>query len=326
MSQVAADAALGSGPGLGDAAEARIVGKTPWQLFWGRFREDKVALVGVAFLGVLVTVALGSPLIAKLLGHGANELFTREMTDEFGLPRGPTSDFWFGADSAGRDVFVRVIYGTRTSLFVALVATGISVVIGVVLGMTAGYFGGPIDTFISRGIDIIYSMPLLVFALGLVGACSTSKEGCFGGLIKPGLPLVIFVIALFSWPYIARIVRGNTLSIKQKEFVEASRAVGSSDGRIIFKEVLPNLVAPIVVYSSLIIPANVLFEAYLSFLGLGLPQRIPSWGRMLSDAARLFDVAWWLMVFPGIFLLLTVLAFNLVGDGLRDALDPRTGR
>lgn len=327
MSQVAADTALGSGPDLGSVASgARIVGKTPWQLFWGRFRSDKVALVGVGFIVALVALALASPLIAKIVGHGANELFTREMTDEFGLPSGPNSEFYFGADSAGRDLFVRVLYGTRTSLFVALVATGISVMIGVILGMTAGYFGGAIDTVISRGIDIIYSMPLLVFALGLVGACSTSKEGCFGGLIKPGLPLVIFVIALFSWPYIARIVRGNTLSIKQKEFVEASRAVGATDRRIIFKEVLPNLVAPIVVYSSLIIPSNVLFEAYLSFLGLGLPQRIPSWGRMLSDAARLFDVAWWMMVFPGIFLLLTVLAFNLVGDGLRDALDPRTGR
>lgn len=327
MSQVAADTALGApGGGFSAAAEERDVGKTPWQLFWGRFRSDRVALVGVAFILLLVAIALAAPLIAGIVGHGPNELFTREMTDEFGLPAGPNSEFWFGADSAGRDLFVRVIYGARTSLWVALVATTFSVTVGVVLGMTAGYFGGAVDTFIARAIDIIYSMPLLVFALGLVGACSTSKEGCFGGLIKPGLPLVIFVIGLFSWPYIARIIRGNTLSIKEKEFVEASRAVGATDRRIIFKEVLPNLVAPIIVYTSLIIPSNVLFEAYLSFLGLGVPQKTPSWGGMLSDAARLFDVAWWMMLFPGIFLLLTVLAFNLVGDGLRDALDPRSGR
>ncbi|HVF52811.1 MAG TPA: ABC transporter permease [Actinomycetota bacterium] len=308
------------------AAQAQGVAKSPWKIFWARFRHDRVALMGLGFIGLLVLIAIAAPLIAKLVDHGPNELFQREMTDAFGLPKGPTSEFLMGADTAGRDLMVRVAYGARTSLFVALVATGISMVIGVILGMIAGYFGGVVDTVISRAIDIIFSMPLLVFAIGIVAACSTTKDGCMRGWIKPGLPLVIFIIAAFSWPYIARIVRGNTLSIKEKEFIEASRAVGASNRRIMFAEVLPNLLAPIIVYSSLIIPANVLFEAYLSFLGLGVPQRTASWGRMLSDAARVFDVAWWMMLFPGLFLLFTVLAFNLLGDGLRDALDPRAGR
>ena len=248
------------------------------------------------------------------------------MTDAFGLPKGPNSKFFFGADKAGRDLFVRVIYGARTSLVVAVVSTAASVLIGVTLGVVAGFFGGKVDTLISRGIDIVLSMPLLLFAIGIVAACSTTKEGCLGGLIKPGLPVVIFVIALFSWPYIARIVRGNTLSIREKEFIEASRSLGASNRSIMFREVLPNLVAPIIVYATLIIPNNILFEAALSFLGLGVQQSIPSWGRMLSDAAQVFDVAWWLMFFPGLFLFMTTLAFNLFGDGLRDALDPRSGR
>jgi peptide/nickel transport system permease protein len=219
-----------------------------------------------------------------------------------------------------------VIYGIRTSLSVAIIATGISVAIGITLGIIAGYFRGKIDTLISRTIDIILSLPLLIFGLGIAAACGVDKEGCLGGFIKPGLRPVVFIIAIFSWPYIARIVRGNTLSIREKEFIEASRSLGAGNARIMFFEILPNLVAPIIVYSTLIIPSNIIFEAALSFLGLGVPQSIPSWGRMLSDATRILEVAPWLMLFPGLFLVLTTLAFNLLGDGLRDALDPRTGR
>ena len=151
-------------------------------------------------------------------------------------------------------------------------------------------------------------------------------NGCVFGLIQPGIPLVVFIIALFNWTYIARIVRGQTFSLREREFIEASRASGSGSRRIMFREILPNLVAPIIVYTTLIIPSNILFEAYLSFLGVGIPQSTPSWGRMLSDASLYFRVAWWMMVFPGVFLFLTTLSFNLLGDGLRDALDPRSGR
>ena len=312
------------------AGEERVA-RTPWQIFWGNFKRDKLAIAGLVLVGLLVAIAIGAGLVAKVVGHGPNELFTRLMTDEFGLPKGPTTEtpegsFLFGADKSGRDVFVRTIYGARTSLLVAIVATGFAVIVGVIVGMTAGFFGGKIDTFISRTIDIVLSMPILLFAIGIVAACGATADGCLGGLIQPGLTLVIFVIALFSWPYIARIVRGNTLSIREKEFIEASRSLGAGNTRILFREILPNLVAPIIVYATLIIPNNILFEAALSFLGLGVPQTTPSWGRMLSEAAAIFDVAWWLMFFPGLFLIMTTLAFNLVGDGLRDALDPRSGR
>ena len=315
-----------AGPPAGAEAEAEDVGRSPRQLFWARFKQDKAALAALGAIIGLVVLALIAPLIANLVGHGPNDLYQREMTDAFSLPHGPNKDFIFGADQAGRDVFVRAVYGARTSLLVALFATGIAVIVGTILGVLAGFFGGKLDTTISRTIDVILSMPILLFAIGIVAACGVTASGCLGGLVKPGLGLVIFVIALFGWPYIARIVRGNTLSIKEKEFIEASRSLGAGNVRIMFREVLPNLVAPIIVYTTLFIPANILFEAALSFLGLGVPQRTPSWGQMLSDASRIYAVAWWLMLFPGMFLVLTTLAFNLLGDGLRDALDPRSNR
>jgi peptide/nickel transport system permease protein len=307
--------------------EAPIAGKSPRQLFWTRFKNDKAALIGLAIVVLLGLLAVTAPLIANyIVGHGPNELFSRRMTDEFGLPKGPNRDFWFGGDQAGRDVFVRTIYGAQTSMMVALGATGIAVLVGVVLGMSAGYFGGKIDTVISRVMDVMLSMPILLFAIGIAAACGVDVVGCLGGAIRPGRLLVVLVIALFTWPYIGRIVRGNTLSIKEKEFIEAARSVGAGNTRIMFREVLPNLVAPILVYTTLIIPSNILFEAALSFLGVGVPQNTPSWGRILADAAAIFEVAWWLMLFPGLFLITATLAFNLLGDGLRDAFDPRSER
>ena len=316
-------------PSAGPGEPEAIAGRTPRELFWERFKEDKAALLGLALIVLLGLLALLAGFIAAHVAHhGPNELFEHEMTDTFGLPKGPNSSFWFGADNNGRDIFVRVLYGARTSLEVALGATGVAVLIGVVLGLTAGYFGGVIDTVISRIMDIILAMPILLFAIGIVAACSATAEGCLGGFIQPGKLLIIIIIGLFSWPYIARIVRGNTLSLREREFVEAARSLGAGNVRIMFREVLPNLVAPIIIYTTLIIPNNVLFEAGLSFLGLGVPPSTPSWGRMLSEASDngLYAFAWWMMFFPGIFLVLTTLAFNLFGDGLRDALDPRSRR
>lgn len=307
--------------------EGKVSGRSPRQLFWARFKEDKAAFIGLAVIALLFLIAIFAGVISKyLVGHGPNELFQREMTDEFGLPLGPNREFWFGADQAGRDVFVRVLYGTRTSLEVALLATGVAVFVGTIFGLIAGYFGGKSDTFISRAIDVILSIPILLFAIGIVAACSSTAQGCLHGLVKPGLTLVIFVISIFTWPYIARIVRGNTIALREREFIEAARSLGAGNIRIMFREVLPNLLAPIIVYSTLLIPSNILFEAGLSYLGLGVPQSTPSWGQMLSDASSIFQFAWWLMFFPGLFLVLTTLAFNLLGDGLRDALDPRSNR
>jgi peptide/nickel transport system permease protein len=304
-----------------------VSGRSPRQLFWARFREDKAAFVGLGVIAFLFLIAIFAGVISKyIVGHGPNELFQREMTDEFGLPNGPNREFWFGGDQAGRDVFVRVLYGTRTSLEVALLATGVAVFVGTIFGLVAGFFGGKSDTFISRSIDVILSIPILLFAIGIVAACSSTAQGCLHGLIKPGLTLVVFVISIFTWPYIARIVRGNTIALREREFIEAARSLGAGNIRIMFREVLPNLLAPIIVYSTLLIPSNILFEAGLSYLGLGVPQSTPSWGQMLSDASAIFQFAWWLMLFPGFFLILTTLAFNLLGDGLRDALDPRSNR
>jgi ABC-type dipeptide/oligopeptide/nickel transport system permease subunit len=301
-------------------------GLTPRQLFWSRFKQDKAAMAGGIVILLLILLAIfGGPLAEHFSGHGQNEPFSN-MTDDFGLPKGPNSDFLFGADSAGRDLFVRTLYGARTSLLVGIVASGLAVLIGTFIGVMAGYFGGWADTTLSRGADVMLAVPQLLISIGIVAACSTTKEGCAGGLIKPGLSIVIAVIVLFSWPYVARVVRGNTLSLKQKEFVEASRSLGAGSTRIIAGDVLPNLIAPIIVLATLLVPQSILFEAALSYLGLGVPPDQASWGQTLADASGLYDVAWWLMVFPGAFLVVTTLAFNLLGDGLRDALDVRTDR
>jgi peptide/nickel transport system permease protein len=311
-------------PAGGDIA-ADVVGRSPGELFWRRFRKDKFALAGVFVILLIIVLAIAAPYIERNIAHHEKNAVDLLALDEFGLPSGPSGQYWFGVDTTGRDLFVRVVYGARTSLTIAVVATGISVVIGVVLGLLSGFYRGKVDTFISRFTDVILSLPVLLLALGLVSACGLSKDGCMYGLLSPGLTLVSIVIGLFSWPYISRIVRGQVLSLREKEFVEASRSLGASNWRIVFREILPNVAAPIIVYSTLIIPNNVLFEASLSFLGVGVPPETPSWGRMLSDASRNIE-SWWLMLFPGLFLLLTTLAFNLVGDGLRDALDPRDSR
>ena len=255
------------------APEQAIEGKSPRQLFWERFRKDKAAIGGLITVLILILLAIFAPLIAKhLVGHGPNELFqtadARRVRAAQGAERGLlVRRRPIGAGRvrpralrrphvpARRDRRHRRRRRDRQSRS----------------GSSPGYFRGFTDTVISRSIDIILALPLLLFAIGIVAACGTTKEGCFGGLIQPGLSLVIFIIALFSWPYIARIVRGNVLSIREKEFVEAARSLGAGNFRIMFREVLPNLIAPIIVYTTLLIPANILFEAALSFLGVGVP-------------------------------------------------------
>jgi len=283
-----------------------------------------VAMAALVFIVLLVLVAVFAPLIIKLVGARPPNEQSSAYLDSFGTPTGPSADNLFGVDTLGRDVFSRVLYGARVSLTVAVVATALGVTIGVIAGMTAGFFRGSIDMLISRLIDVLLAFPILLLALGLASACSLGN-GCLGGLVKPGLSVVVFTITFVSWTYIARIIRGQVLSIREKEFVEAARSLGASNRRIIFREILPNLVAPIIVYSTLIIPTNILFEASLSFLGVGVQPPTASWGAMLADATSIFDSAWWYMFFPGAALLLTVLAFNLLGDGLQDALNPRGG-
>jgi len=304
--------------------EAGIAARSPLQLFWRRFRQDRVALVSLGFIAFLLVVALAAPLIVKLLGLPGPSVQNPNLTDQFGSPLGPSLAHPFGVDQLGQDVMSRVIYGTRVALEVGILGTAVATVIGVVIGTLAGFYRGWVDTLLSRLIDVVLSIPILLLGLGIGAACAV--RGCVGGTIQPGLGLVIFLIALANWTYIARIVRGLVLSLRESEFVQASRALGASDARIMFREVFPNLLAPIIVYSTLLIPLNILLEAGLSYLGVGIRPPTASWGQMIAAATPIFNTAWWYMTFPGLALLLTVLAFNLLGDGLQDALNPRVAR
>jgi peptide/nickel transport system permease protein len=301
-----------------------IAARSPLQLFWRRLRSDRVAIVSAAFIVFLIVLAVAAPLVIKILGLPGPNVQNLNLTDSFGSPIGPTSGHPFGVDQLGHDVMSRVIYGTRVSLEVGIIGTALSTLIGVFFGLVAGYYRGWIDTVISRMTDVVLSIPLLLLGIGIGAACAV--KGCLGGAIQPGLSVIIFLIVFATWPYMARIVRGLVLSLREREFVEASRALGASNTRIMVREILPNLTAPIIVFASLQIPTNILIEAALSFLGVGIRPPTASWGQMIASATPIFNTAWWYMVFPGAALLLTVLAFNLLGDGLRDALNPRGAR
>ena len=300
--------------------------RSPRELFWRRLRRDRLALAALVVIVLLVLVAIFAPVIVDLTGSRPPNATGKQYLDqEFGTATGPSADNVFGVDSLGRDLFSRVLYGARTSLLIALVATTISVLVGLTVGMLAGYYRGWVDTVLSRLIDVLLAFPILLLALGVAAACSFG-DGCLGGTVKPGLGVVIFVIVFVSWTYIARIVRGQVLQLREREFVEAARSIGASDLRILFREILPNLTAPLIVYTTLAIPQNILYEAALSFLGVGVQPPDASWGKMIADATEVFDTAWWYMLFPGAALLLTVLSFNVLGDGLQDALDPHAPR
>jgi peptide/nickel transport system permease protein len=301
-----------------------IAALSPLQLFWRRFRQDRVAMISLGFIGFLVLLAIFAPLVVDILGLPSPYTPNANLTDSFGSPLGPSGAHPFGVDQLGEDVMSRVIYGTRVSLEVGILGTAIATVIGVVVGVLAGFYRGWVDTLLSRLIDVVLSIPILLLGLGIGAACAV--RGCVKGTIQPGLGVIIFLITLVNWTYIARIVRGLVLSLREREFVDASRALGASNARIMFREILPNLVAPVIVYATLLVPINILIEASLSFLGVGVRPPTASWGQMIAAATPIFNTAWWYMTFPGIALLLTVLAFNLLGDGLRDALNPRAAR
>lgn len=301
------------------------VARSPWQLFWRRLRSDRVALAALAVIVLLVLVALLAPLVVKLAGVPGPTERDDSAVDTFGLPTGPTAEHPFGVDNLGRDVLARTVYGARVSLLVGIVGTAIAVLVGVTVGLIAGYYRGWVDTLLSRFVDVVLSFPVLLLGIGIASACSLG-EGCLDGAVSPGLRTVILVVALVSWTSIARIVRGQVLSLREREFVTAARSLGARNRRIVTREILPNLVAPVVIYSSLLLPQTILLEAALSFLGVGVSPPTASWGWMIADAAENFDTQWWYMLFPGAALLVTVLAFNVLGDGLRDALDPRSER
>lgn len=295
-----------------EADVRQIEGRSPLRLAFERLRRDRVAIVSAVVVAVLIVVALAAPLIAHLVGHDPTTQYRDTGLTPSGLPVAPNGHFFLGTDNLGRDVFVRVLYGTRISLLVGVLSTLLAVALGVVIGVTAGYFQGATDTVLARFMDVVLSFPFLLFAIALV-----SVSG-------PSITVSILVIAFFSWAAVGRIVRGQTLSIREREYVEAARSLGASDLRIMFVDVLPNLVAPVIVYTTLLIPTAIVFEATLSFLGMGVVPPTPTWGNMLSDSLQYYQVAWWFVLFPGLALLITTLAFNLLGDGVRDALDPRS--
>ncbi|MEU4548970.1 ABC transporter permease [Nonomuraea dietziae] len=305
-----------------------IEGRSLGQIAWRRLRRDRVAMAGAIVIIFLMLVAIFAPLLVSWFGHDPLE-YHEELTDiGTQAPTGPwggiTSEFLFGVEPVnGRDIFSRVVYGARISLLIAFLATLLSVVIGTTLGVIAGYFGGWVDTLIGRAMDVFLAFPLLVFALALAGVVPDQAFGLSGDTLR--VTLLIFIIGFFNWPYLGRIIRGQTLSLREREFVDAAKSLGARGPYIIFRELLPNLIAPILIYATLLIPSNILFEAALSFLGVGVRPPTPTWGGMLSDAARFYTIPHF-MIFPGLAIFITVLAFNLFGDGLRDALDPRGNR
>lgn len=307
---------LGSAEATSESAEATraIEGRSPWLLAWRRLRSDRVAIGALAVILLLALFAILAPVVAHFVGFGPAVQDRVHGTDVNGLPVGPNSLHPLGTDNLGRDILVRIAYGARISLLVGVVATALATCAGIVVGLTAGYYRGVIDTLLSRFMDVVLSFPFLLFAIALVAVAG------------PSLQIAIGVIAFFSWAAIGRIVRGQTLSLREKEYVEAAKSLGASDVRIMFIDILPNLLAPVIVLATLLIPTAIVFEATLSFLGLGVPPPTPTWGGMLSDALQYYQEAWWFMIFPAIALLITTLAFNLLGDGIRDALDPRTER
>jgi len=308
-----------------------------WEQVWRRFKRDRIAIASIVFLVLLVFIVYPGAWIAeRLVGHSPNDIFPDGIDDGF-LPVGPMSRVTnfetgdsqlliLGADSTpGRDVFLRLLYGGRVSLQVAVFSTVFVMLIGVTLGALAGYFRGWIDTVVSRLTEITMAFPALLFVIALASTVGGRLDGVtFGGLLGEGVVTLIIVFTMFGWFYPARIIRSKVLSLREKEFIEAALMTGASDWRIIRSHLLPHLVAPIIVYSTLIVAAYVLGEAALSFLGVGIKLPTASWGNLLATAPEYYTTRPLLMVWPGIAVVLTTLAFNLLGDGLRDAFDPRS--
>jgi ABC-type dipeptide/oligopeptide/nickel transport system permease subunit len=314
-------------PGVPAAGGKAIEGRSPGRIAWVRFRHDKVAMAGGIIVLLLVLVAIVGPYLVQ----NPDTYHSNLINPTFSRPNGPLGGISLahplGVEPVtGRDMLARVVNGARYSLLIGILATALAVVLGVFFGIIAGYFGGWVDAFIARSMDVFLAFPLLVFAIALVGVIPNTAFGLSGDGLR--VVLLIFVIGFFAWPYMGRIVRGQILSLREREFVDAARSMGARSPYILFRELLPNLVAPILVYATLLIPTNILFEASLDYLGVGLIPPTPSWGGMLSDAVSngFYSIDPMFMIIPGLAIFITVMAFNLFGDGLRDALDPRSNR
>jgi peptide/nickel transport system permease protein len=274
------------------------------------FRGNGLLWLGAAIVGALVVIAVFAPLIVPYRGDAGS------ATHPLASFLGPSGQHWFGTDAVGRDVFTRVLYGTRISLTIAALVILFSLAVGVPLGIAAGYFGGFVDNVLMRITDVFLAFPALLLALALAS------------VLSPSVSNATLAIAVTWWPWYARLARGQAASVAGRPFIESCRALGISPWRTLFRHVLPNSVTPVVVQASLDVGGVILTAAALSFLGLGAQDPTPEWGLMVSEGQAYFTTQWWLVTFPGVAILLAALAFNLVGDGLRDRLDPRrvTGR
>jgi peptide/nickel transport system permease protein len=323
------------GPGL-DRHEPQpeeasaIKGRSLSAIAWRRLRRDKLALAGAVVIVLMVLAAVFAGPLMALYGQDytqSNNTGTKSLLDPLdAMPLGSfggiSATHWLGVTPVtGQDILALLIYGARTSLIIAGAATALSLILGVSLGLIAGYFRGWLDNIISRTMDVLLSFPVLLLSISLITVVSFISNTEFVRFL-----VIIFVLGFFGWPYIGRIVRGQVLSLREKEFVEAARSLGASNLRIMSRELAPNLVGPILVYTTLTIPNNILGEAGLSYLGIGVTPPTSSWGQMISDAANYVQVDPTYLFLPGLALFIAVLAFNLFGDGLRDALDPKSTR
>jgi peptide/nickel transport system permease protein len=285
-----------------------------------RFGRNPVALVSTIILAVLALLALLAPVVEIAVGVTANDV------DLFNRLTGPSLTHFLGTDEIGRDLFVRLLYGGRISLLVGLTAAGAAAVIGTILGILAGYYGGRLDGFLMRFTDGVIALPLLPLLI-VLAAVDLSKLGLPADWVQAediSLYRIVVLIALVGWTTVARLARGATLAIRQREFVRAAVALGAGSSRIMWIHILPNVVSPIIVATTLSVGNVILLESVLSFLGLGIQPPIPSWGNMLTNAQELIWTAPWLAVWPGLMIFVTVIAFNFVGDGLQDAFNPKS--
>ena len=284
--------------------DVTVQGRSLWQDARRRLFHNKAAVASMVILTLIALMAIFAPWLSP---HPYDEVYWERIQ----APPDFANQHWFGTDGNGRDLFVRTLYGARVSLAVGILATGVSLIIGVIYGAIAGYAGGRVDNLMMRLVDILYSLPFMFFVILLMV------------LFGRNIFLIFIALGAVEWLTMARIVRGQTLSVKHREFIEAARAGGVSGPRIIRRHIIPNVLGPVIVYMTLTIPQVIITESFLSFLGLGVQEPLTSWGVLISEGARQMETAPWMLVFPATMLAITLFAFNFIGDGLRDALDPR---
>ncbi|WP_420878295.1 ABC transporter permease [Streptomyces sporangiiformans] len=328
-------AEIGAVPPAPSAPSRSGSSRSPGRLAWLRFKRDRTGVISAGVVIFFFVIAIGAPLIAKLYGKNPYTTYASsrpELLNAFSYPAGPkggmSSEFWFGIEpQLGRDVFTFLLYGIRTSLGIATAATLLTTVLGVVIGVVAGYLGGRTDYFVGRVIDILLSFPSTLFFIAFMpvvyGVFVAPNDNIPTGLRATAL---ILVLSAFGWAAMARLLRGQVLGLREREFVDAAKVTGASPRRIVFKELLPNLWTPIIIQSTLLLPTFVTTEAGLAFLGVGIIDPTPDWGVMIQRGAQFYTQDITFMLFPGLSMVIFVLAFNLLGDSVRDALDPKSKR